>query len=65
VTKALTTNGSGFYSAEALPSGDYRIIVKREGFQTGTIDNIHLNPGQRREVSPQLAVGSVGESVTV
>ena len=65
VTRALTTNHSGFYSAEALPSGDYTIVIQRDGFETGKIENIHIDPGQRREVSPQLSVGSVGESVTV
>jgi hypothetical protein len=47
VTRALTTNNPGFYSAEALPSGDYTILIQRAGFETGKIENIHLDPGQR------------------
>ena len=65
VTRAFITNASGFYSAEALPSGDYSVIVQHDGFETDKTDNIHLDPGQRREVSRELSVGTVGQSVTV
>jgi Carboxypeptidase regulatory-like domain/TonB-dependent Receptor Plug Domain len=65
VSKTLTTNSSGFYSVEAIPSGDYGVVVEKDGFEALKVQNIHLDPGQRREVSPQLGVGSVNESVTV
>jgi hypothetical protein len=65
VGKTLTTNSSGFYSVEAIPSGDYTIAVEKDGFETVQVQNTHLDPGQRREVSPRLPVGSVSESVTV
>ncbi len=59
------TNASGFYSHEALPSGDYSISVTHDGFSTVRIDHIHIDPGQRREVSSVMAVGGVNSTVTV
>jgi len=65
VSKTLNTNSSGFYSVEAIPSGDYTAVIQRNGFETVKVQNIHLDPGQRREVSSALNVGNVSESVTV
>lgn len=65
VSKTLLTNSSGFYSVEAIPSGDYIVVVQRSGFEAVKVQNIHLDPGQRREVSPQLGVGNVTQTVTV
>jgi hypothetical protein len=65
IVKTLQTNSSGFYSAEAIPSGDYTVVVKKEGFEGVDVQNIHLDPGQRRDVSSKLGVGSISQSVTV
>lgn len=65
VSKTLITNSSGFYSDEAIPSGDYTVVAEKDGFEAVKVQNVHLNPGQRREVSPRLDVGSVSQSVTV
>ena len=59
VSKTFNTNGSGFYSVEAIPSGDYTAVIQRNGFETVGVQNIHLDPGQRREVSSELSVGNV------
>src|ERR1017187_1676365 len=63
--KTIATNDSGFYDIEALPSSDYSISIQKEGFKTSTTQHILVNPGQRREVSAQLEVGSTSTSVTV
>ena len=65
VVKALTTNTSGFYSFEALPSADYALTVERDGFMSTTVKNIHLDPAQRRDISPRLSIGAIATSVTV
>jgi hypothetical protein len=59
------TNASGFYSREAIPSGDYSISIAHEGFSTVQIGQLHIDPGQRREVSPVLAVGALNTTVNV
>jgi hypothetical protein len=65
ISRIRTTNGSGFYDIEALPSSDYSVAVRKDGFETETIQNIHLDPGQRRDASVQLAVGATTTSLTV
>ena len=64
-TKSASTNPSGFYSAESLQSGDYKITVTKQGFATTEVNNIHIDPGQRREVSLGLTVGAATEVVNV
>lgn len=63
--KTISTNGAGFYSAESLPAGDYKVTVAKDGFEKVTVNNIHIDPGQRREVSPVLTVGAATETVNV
>ncbi len=63
--KSITTNPSGFYSAESVPSGDYKVTVAKQGFGTLDVNNIHLDPGQRREASLVLTVGTATEVVSV
>lgn len=60
-----TTNGSGYYTAEALAPGDYTVATKRNGFKSEVVKNIHLDPGQRRGVDLKLSVGDVLATVTV
>src|SRR5580658_9392221 len=43
-----TTNSSGYYTAESLAPGDYMVSAKKPGFKTVAIQDIHLDPGQRR-----------------
>jgi hypothetical protein len=64
-SRSVATNNSGFYDFEAVTSSDYSISIKRDGFKTATTQHILVNPGQRREVSAQLEVGSISTSVTV
>lgn len=65
VSRSATTDGKGFYSIEALPSGQYRVQVSKEGFKEGVTRDIHLDPGQRRGNNVTLEVGSVTTQVTV
>jgi hypothetical protein len=63
--EVLKTNNAGFYSREALPSGAYSVGVARSGFSTVQIDRIHIDPGQRRDISRILTVGGVSTTVNV
>ena len=65
VPQTLTTDDSGFYSAEGLPVGLYRIEISKPGFQQNVTQDIQLNPGQRRANNIVLAVGSAATKVTV
>ena len=63
--KSITSNAQGFYSVESVPSGDYKIAVTKQGFGTVDVNDIHIDPGQRREVSVALRVGATTETVNV
>jgi hypothetical protein len=63
--KSISTNATGFYSAESLLAGDYKISVTKQGFATVDVNNIHIDPGQRREVSAALTIGATTEVVNV
>jgi hypothetical protein len=65
VSKALKTNKAGFFSVEAVESGDYTVTIQQNGFESLRVQHIHLDPGQRREVSAQLRIGGLNQSVTV
>ncbi|WP_162173503.1 TonB-dependent receptor [Pseudacidobacterium ailaaui] len=65
LTRTLTTSDRGVYVADALPGGDYTVTVSRPGFKQGVVQNIHLDPGQRRGVDVSLAVGDVNTQITV
>jgi hypothetical protein len=65
VSSTLTTNGQGFFSKEAMASGDYTVVLRRDGFKGFTIQHVHLDPGQRRDVSERLTPGGAQEAVTV
>lgn len=65
VSRSATSDNKGFYSIEALPSGQYMVKVSREGFKEAITRDIHLDPGQRRANNVALEVGSTSSQVTV
>jgi hypothetical protein len=65
LTHSVTSNGAGFYIQSAIPPGDYSIATQAPGFKSEVITNIHLDPGQRRDIDIKLSVGTVGTSITV
>ena len=65
VERKLITDDSGRFSAPSLAIGNYQITASKQGFQSATRTGIALVIGQRAEISLQLAVGEIRESVTV
>src|SRR5580704_1932004 len=43
VSSTITTNGKGFYSAEALTSGSYAVAISKAGFEESVTQEIHLD----------------------
>ena len=64
LTRTLTTNGEGRYSAPALPPGPYLVLVEAQGFrrmeQKGTVET-----GKTVIFDFRLQVGEITETVTV
>lgn len=65
VTRIDTTSDEGFFAVETLPSGYYSATISKDGFGQHLTRNIHLDPGQRRSLDVNLAVGSVQVAVDV
>jgi hypothetical protein len=65
VSHTLTTDGSGFFSAEGLATGQYSIDIVKAGFQESVTSGIQLDPGQRRANNVKLEVGAASSEVTV
>lgn len=59
------SNKQGNYIVPLLPPGNYRVMVKAQGFSTVAQENVTLETGLTRTVDVQLQVGSVSETVNV
>ena len=65
VTQTETTDSGGFYSAEGLSVGQYRVGIAKSGFKESVTNDIQIDPGQRRSNNVRLEVGSATSEVTV
>ena len=63
--KTATTSDAGFYSVDALTPGQYTVKATMQGFSTVSVQHIQVDPGQTREASLSLKVGSTGETISV
>jgi hypothetical protein len=63
-TKAAS-NASGSFTVPNLTPGDYNIRVSLSGFQTTTLNNVHVDPSIGRHVDITLNVGNTATRVTV
>ena len=65
VSKELTTNDSGQYTAVDIHIGRYTVRVEMSGFKTAERKDLMLQVGDRARVDFQLVVGGSSETVTV
>ncbi|HTX76036.1 MAG TPA: carboxypeptidase-like regulatory domain-containing protein, partial [Terracidiphilus sp.] len=65
VTRETTSQGTGFFQIFNLPVGTYTVKVSHDGFETTTVDGIHVLEAQARTVNATLQVGHTSESVEV
>jgi hypothetical protein len=65
VTRSLTTNASGVYSAPALTPGAYSVRVSLTGFTSSLRSNVAVGVGQVNRQDFSLAVGDMNQSVEV
>jgi len=65
ISREMTTDAAGRYSASLLGLGDYRVAASLQGFQTEIRSGIVLTVGREAVVDLQLSVGSVNETVEV
>jgi hypothetical protein len=59
------TAAEGHFSVPLLPSGSYRVTVRKDGFKPLTRQGITLTTGQSLELNITLDVGAVTEAISV
>jgi hypothetical protein len=65
VVRQYVTNGSGFFSATALPTGTYSITAEAKGFERWQGTQIVLNSADDRTLTIPLKPGSESQVVVV
>ena len=60
-----TSNETGNYVFTSLPPGNYRINIKKPGFEAAARSAFELTVGQRARMDFQLKVGNVSDTVEV
>ena len=65
VERTLTTSGSGFFTATALPLGTYTVKISDAGFRSDEVTGLVLNVADALTVNRTLMAGGTGETVTV
>jgi hypothetical protein len=65
VTRSVTSDAAGFYTAPNLLPGTYQVSVKAQGFSTQLQKGIALTVGAQQALDFTMQVGSVTEAVQV
>lgn len=65
VTRTAVADGVGSYRFPSLPPGTYRLTATLQGFQSKSVDEVHVYLGQIKKVDFALPVSGVTETVTV
>jgi hypothetical protein len=65
ITRSLTTNAEGFYSAANLLPGSYEVAVSAAGFNTEVKRGITINVGSQPVFNLTLQVGAVANRIEV
>src|SRR5215470_8720068 len=65
LTRSLTTDREGHFSALQLPSGRYTVTLKLQGFATLVQQDVIVTVGETVRINPALKVSTVSETVTV
>jgi hypothetical protein len=65
VTRALTTDSAGFYSAPNLPPGNYDVTFTAPGFSSYTQRGVTLTVGAQQLLKVAMKVGQVSQTIEV
>jgi hypothetical protein len=65
LSRTMTTNDEGEYSASELPLGAYYVTVAKEGFETTTLTGIPVSVGAPTRADVKLVTGRVQEAIEV
>ncbi len=65
LTRTVTTDANGEYTAPSLPPGRYTVMTEMTGFKALALSNIDLGVDQRVRIDLKLEVGAMTESVSI
>src|ERR1700676_4432817 len=65
ITRSVTTNAEGFYTAANLLPGEYDVTISATGFNTGITKGIVINVGSQPVFNLLLQSGAVSDRVEV
>jgi Carboxypeptidase regulatory-like domain len=65
LTRTVTADNNGDYTAPSLPTGSYTITSEMSGFKTVALSNVHVGVDQRVRIDIKLEVGAMTESVSI
>jgi len=65
LSRVLTADSNGEYTAPGLPTGHYTITSEMTGFKTVALSNIEVGVDQRVRINIKHEVGAMSESVSV
>jgi hypothetical protein len=65
IRRAGRTDGEGAYAIPGLPAGEYRVTVRRPGFQTIVRWNVKVEAGQEARLDFVMLVGSMQEVIII
>lgn len=60
-----TSNAGSFEFNNLLPADDYTVVVEAQNFKAQTLTDIKVQLNQTTDLSSELTLGSLGETVTV
>jgi Carboxypeptidase regulatory-like domain/TonB-dependent Receptor Plug Domain len=63
--RSATTNESGNFTLTNLPPGDYSVRAEKTGFETTTLNDVHLDPSIGRHIDISMKVGNATTEVSV
>ena len=63
--RQATTNDRGEYTAPALPSGQYRVVIKAQGFGESVVTGIVLNGSDTARADAVMKVATASSTVEV
>jgi len=63
--RTITSNENGAFTLTNLAPGDYSVRVTKTGFQTTTLNDVHLDPSIGRRIDITMKVGDTSVTITV
>ena len=65
LTRTVRSDANGEYTAPALPTGHYSLLVESTGFKQLTLSNVEVGVDQRVRMDLKLDVGAMTDSVSI